>query len=55
VQSTLKHTDETMANVAKTSEHVEKKVATMTKPASWAKAVGMFILDVTYKIASIFK
>lgn len=55
VQSAMKHVDATAANVEKTSGHIEQKIKQMTKPASWAKAVGLFILDVSYKFASIFK
>ena len=55
VQSTLKHTDETMANVALTSEHVEVAVKRATKPARFMVTLAKTVWDQILKIWTAFK
>ena len=55
VQSTLKHTDETMANVALTSKHIEKAVERSTRPAKWFVTVVKTVWDQILKIWTAFK
>ena len=55
VQSALKHTDETMANVALTSEHVEVAVKQATKPARFMVSLAKTVWDQILKIYTAFK
>lgn len=57
----LRHADATTANLDQMTAHlnassamIENKVRQMTKPASWAKSVGLAILDAGAKVAQIF-
>lgn len=61
IADSLHHTDATTANLEQMTAHmnassalIENKVRQMTKPASWAKSVGLAILDAGAKVAQIF-
>lgn len=61
IAAAMKNTDATTANLEAMTGHlnnsaalVETKVRQMTKPASWAKNVGMTILDIGAKVGSVF-
>ena len=55
MEATARNVESTTANLDKTTEHIEKFVARATKPASFAKRAGVFLLQMVGSVGSFFQ